>query len=80
MRKEARLPLIPGRDLSGVVVSVGSGVPYLRPGDEVGPLPRALGREEALFEVFGAVGVSRQGSFAQYANVNCFSAIDRPSW
>jgi NADPH:quinone reductase-like Zn-dependent oxidoreductase len=58
----ARLPYIPGYDLSGVVVEVGAGVTRFAPGDEV----------------FAMLHLRRGGAYAEYAVVRDAEAAARP--
>jgi NADPH:quinone reductase-like Zn-dependent oxidoreductase len=58
----ARLPYVPGYDLSGVVAEVGEGVTRFRPGDEV----------------FAMLHLRRGGAYAEYAIVKDGEAAARP--
>jgi NADPH:quinone reductase-like Zn-dependent oxidoreductase/CubicO group peptidase (beta-lactamase class C family) len=59
----ARLPYIPGYDLSGVVVEVGEGVTRFSPGDEV----------------FAMLHLRRGGAYAEYAIVKDAEAAAKPA-
>ena len=70
----ARLPLIPGHELSGVVVEVGEAVSSLEPGDKVAVDPNITcgvcrycrrGRRN-LCPNLEAIGVTTSGGFAEY--------------
>lgn len=70
----ARLPLIPGHELSGVVVEVGEAVQGLKPGDDVAVDPNMTcgtcrycrrGRRN-LCPNLEAIGVTTDGGFAEY--------------
>lgn len=70
----ARLPLVPGHELSGVVVEVGEEVSGLKPGDRVAVDPNItcgvcrycrMGRRN-LCSSLEAIGVTRDGGFAEY--------------
>ncbi|HML21371.1 MAG TPA: zinc-dependent alcohol dehydrogenase family protein [Aggregatilinea sp.] len=74
---EARYPLIPGHEFSGVVVSVGDNVTRFKVGDRVTadpniPCNRCLAcqrNEPNQCENLQAVGVTRDGAFAEYVVV-----------
>jgi NADPH:quinone reductase-like Zn-dependent oxidoreductase len=59
---DARLPYIPGYDLSGVVAEVGEGVTRFAPGDEV----------------FAMLDLRRGGAYAEYAIVRDAEAAAKP--
>jgi len=69
-----RFPVVPGHELSGTVAEVGSDVRHVRPGDPVTVDPNIVCgvcrfcREGAvnLCENLTAVGVNRDGGFAEY--------------
>lgn len=71
---EATYPVIPGHEFSGVVVAIGSEVVRFRPGDRVTADPNIpCGRcvfcqrnEPNQCQSLAAVGVTRDGGFAQY--------------
>jgi 2-desacetyl-2-hydroxyethyl bacteriochlorophyllide A dehydrogenase len=74
---EAVYPIIPGHEFSGVVAAVGDGVKWVRPGDRVTADPNipcnrcpACQRNEPnqCFD-HQAVGVTRDGAFAEYVVV-----------
>jgi D-arabinitol dehydrogenase (NADP+) len=74
---EATYPIIPGHEFSGTVVQVGSAVKYYSPGDRVTADPNipcrrcpACQRGYAnQCETLEAVGVTREGAFAEYVVV-----------
>jgi 2-desacetyl-2-hydroxyethyl bacteriochlorophyllide A dehydrogenase len=71
---EAKYPLIPGHEFSGTVVAVGVGVERYRPGDRVtadpnipcNRCPACQRNEPNQCERLAAIGVTRNGAFAQY--------------
>src|SRR5581483_2258872 len=71
---EAKYPLIPGHEFSGTVVAVGAGVERYRPGDRVtadpnipcNRCPACQRNEPNQCEQLAAIGVTRNGAFAQY--------------
>lgn len=84
---EATYPLIPGHEFSGRVVAVGDNVQRFRPGDRVTADPNipcnrcsACQRNEPnQCETLAAIGVTRNGAFAQYVTApesNVFSIGD----
>lgn len=76
-----------GSDMAGVVAKVGGDVEWLRDGDEVVLNPGlSCGRCEACArgddsecETFGIVGLSRQGTFAQYCVVPAENLRPKPA-
>jgi 2-desacetyl-2-hydroxyethyl bacteriochlorophyllide A dehydrogenase len=74
---EAGYPIIPGHEFSGTVVKVGNGVKYFKPGDRVTadpniPCRRCPPCKRGYFnqcENLEAVGVTRDGAFAEYVVV-----------
>ncbi len=71
---EATYPLIPGHEFSGTVVAVGANVERYRPGDRVtadpnipcNRCPACQRNEPNQCEKLAAIGVTRNGGFAQY--------------
>ncbi|HYX86765.1 MAG TPA: zinc-binding dehydrogenase [Gaiellales bacterium] len=69
----ATLPLIPGYDVAGEVVGVGDGVSDVAPGARVyvhydfscGRCPYCLEGDEAACAVYGVMGVTRDGGYAE---------------
>lgn len=69
-----RFPVVPGHELSGTVVEVGADVRHVRPGDLVAVDPNIVcgvcrfcrNGEVNLCENLTAVGVNRDGGFAEY--------------
>jgi 2-desacetyl-2-hydroxyethyl bacteriochlorophyllide A dehydrogenase len=74
---EARYPLIPGHEFSGEVAAVGANVVRFHPGDRVTADPNipcsrcyfCQRNEPNQCERLGAVGVTRDGAFAEYVSV-----------
>ncbi|WP_119070667.1 zinc-dependent alcohol dehydrogenase family protein [Aggregatilinea lenta] len=74
---EARYPLIPGHEFSGVIVSVGDNVTRFKAGDRVtadpnipcNRCPACQRNEPNQCENLAAVGVTRNGAFADYVAV-----------
>src|SRR5258707_7593369 len=71
---EAVYPLIPGHEFSGTVVAVGANVTRYRPGDRVtadpnipcNRCPACQRNESNQCENLAAIGVTRNGGFAEY--------------
>lgn len=71
---EARYPIIPGHEFSGVVAAVGDNVTRFQPGDRVtadpniacGRCPACQRNEPNQCHQHRAIGVTRDGAFAQY--------------
>ena len=71
---EAQYPIIPGHEFSGVVAAVGAGVTRFKPGDRVtadpniacGRCPACQRNEPNQCHNHRAIGVTRDGAFAQY--------------
>jgi NADPH:quinone reductase-like Zn-dependent oxidoreductase len=59
----SRVPVIPSHEVSGVVSEVGSGVPDLKPGDEV----------------YGLIGFDRDGAAAEFVAVPAADLAARPA-
>lgn len=74
---EATYPIVPGHEFSGTVVKVGSGVKYFSHGDRVTadpniPCRRCLPCKQGFVnqcENLEAIGVTRNGAFAEYVVV-----------
>lgn len=74
---EATYPIIPGHEFSGIVAEVGPGVARYQPGDRVtadpnipcGRCPFCQRNEPNQCQHLAAVGVTRDGAFAQYVVV-----------
>jgi alcohol dehydrogenase, propanol-preferring len=83
--KEPRLPLVPGHEIVGNVLEVGSGVDRFRPGDRVGVpwLGRTCGhcrycasQRENLCDAPGFTGYTLDGGYAEHATARadyCFA-------
>ncbi len=63
MRGERQLPLIPGYDVSGVIVAMGEKVDHFKIGDAV----------------YASPSLARHGSCAEYVAVDCRSAAKKPA-
>jgi NADPH:quinone reductase-like Zn-dependent oxidoreductase len=80
---EPKLPLIPGYDVAGDVVAVGTGVTAVRPGDRVyvhcdfscGRCQYCLEGDEASCAQYGILGVDRDGGYAEYVAVPARNAF-----
>lgn len=74
---EVTPPVVLGHEYSGVVEKVGQGVTRIRPGDRVtidpniycGACPRCRDGKKQLCESMEAIGVTRDGGFAEYSVV-----------
>jgi NADPH:quinone reductase-like Zn-dependent oxidoreductase len=88
---EARLPLIPGYDVAGEVLSIGEGVTSVTPGTRVyvhydyscGRCRHCLAGEESLCERYGLMGVDHDGGYAELVTApeqNLFVLDDRVSF
>lgn len=85
---EVTPPVILGHELSGTVAQVGAGVTRLKPGDRVAVDPNRycgdchycnIGKKQLCSNLF-AVGVNRDGGFAEYCYVpedQCYPLSDR---
>ncbi len=85
--KQVRYPLVPGHELAGEIVEVGAKVDWLREGDRVAVDPNIIcGRcfwclrgEVHLCANLQAVGVTRDGGFAEYCVAPARQAVALPA-